>query len=395
MTGRFLKATLAILAATTAAGAQESLNLRSQPEDARVFAISPGLGEQDLGINRAGLNLPPNTKKLRFHRDGWLDQTLDWPTRQPEVVLAPDPKAGLARGLYLAGRYKWVALLLLMPPLALLARRRGRGEIRAAGRACVGHYEVLETLGEGAMARVSRCRDSRSGEVVAVKQMLPEHLHDPVHLKRFQREIEISRQLAHPNLIAFKESGQDESGCLFLAMEMVEGESLRQRLLREGPITWPQLRPLLAQAEAGLAFAHALGISHRDLKPENILVTREGRLVLLDFGVARGDQFTIATESGLVMGTPAYLAPEQLDGSTDVSVDQYALGVVIYELLNGQPPFDDPDPVTLAFKHVQDPVPPIRANVSQEVKSYVNRLLAKQPVDRFPNMQTALDNLPL
>lgn len=366
-----------------------------QPADAHVFASSPGLGEQDLGGYREGLSLPPGTNKLRFHREGWLDQELDWPAQAKEVALTPDPRGRGARAGYYAGRYWWIGLLGLVPLGAVLLRRRAAVEVRAAGRATVGPYEVLETLGEGAMARVVRCRDSRDGQVVAVKQMLPEHLEDGVQVKRFQREIEISRQLTHRNLIGYRDSGKDDQGCLYLAMELVEGETLGQRLRREGPITWPQLRPLVMQMLEGLAFAHALGVSHRDLKPENILVTGAGRLVLLDFGVARGDQFTIATETGLVMGTPAYLAPEQLDGSTEVSVDQYALGIVIYELLNGQPPFDDPDPVTLAFKHVQDPVPPMRANVSAEVKAFVNRLLAKQPADRFVGVAEALKALPL
>lgn len=215
----------------------------------------------------------------------------------------------------------------------------------------LGPYEILGPLGAGGMGEVYRARDTRLGRVVAVK-VLPESLaSDPDHVARFEREARAVAALSHANILVLFDIGRQDD-TVFVVTERLEGETLRERLHRV-TISVPTALDYAAQVARGLAAAHELGIVHRDLKPENLFVTREGRVKILDFGLAKfalpgDDKRTITdalTRPGTVLGTVGYMAPEQVRGeSVDARADIFSLGAILYEMLSGRRAFDAPTP---------------------------------------------------
>jgi hypothetical protein len=255
-------------------------------------------------------------------------------------------------------------------------------------------YRVERELGRGGMAVVFLAHDLRHDRPVAIKVLLPE-LSRFLGLERFLREIHIAAQLNHPHILPLHDSGEAD-GLLFYVMPYVEGDSLRRRLAREGPLPVAEAVRIAAEVADGLSYAHHLGVVHRDIKPENILLT-QSHAVIADFGIARavagaGPGATITTV-GISLGTPNYMSPEQAaaDPALDHRTDLYALGCTLYEMLTGRPPYPGPTPQALAAQHLTEPVPEPRARrreVPAALDVAVRRAMAKSAAGRF---QTAAE----
>ncbi|MGE0713488.1 MAG: protein kinase [Planctomycetota bacterium] len=252
-----------------------------------------------------------------------------------------------------------------------LVRAQARGD-------ALGRYLLLRELGRGGMGVVYKAWDPGFSRLVAIKRLLPDGL-GPAALARFAREAELLARLRHPGVCAVFELVNAGPGAPYLVQELVPGRPLAA-LARSGALDPEEVRELLAQAARAVAAAHALGVVHRDLKPANVMVTPEGRAVVLDFGLAKSGDLRSLTESGALMGTPAYMAPEQADGASDPGVDVYALGATLYECLAGHPPFQGaPIQVLNALLH-QDPPPLARGPAW--LRDLCLRCLAKRPEDR-------------
>jgi eukaryotic-like serine/threonine-protein kinase len=250
-------------------------------------------------------------------------------------------------------------------------------------------YRLEREVGRGGMATVFLAHDLRHDRPVALKVLRPE-LGATLGPERFAQEIRIAARLRHPHILPVHDSGE-AGGRLWYTMPFVEGESLRQRLAREGPLPVDQAVRIASQVLSALNYAHAHNVIHRDIKPENILL-EDGEAVVADFGVARaiaaaGEERL--TETGLALGTPAYMSPEQASASRELDgrSDLYAVGCVLYEMLAGQPPFTGVTAQQLLARHALDPVPPLRTvrdTVPDTLERTVTRSLAKVPADRFP-----------
>jgi hypothetical protein len=244
-----------------------------------------------------------------------------------------------------------------------------------------GRYRLIETIGSGGTAAVWRATDIETGADIALK-VLRDGV-DPSLVERAQREAKVLEHLDHPNLVRVVDSGED-AGVPYLAMQLLEGETLSAIVAARGAIPVEEALGLVADIADGLGHAHAAGVIHRDVKPANI-VCHESVPTLVDFGIARQMDATTLTR-GLVVGTASYIAPEQAQGhALTPACDVYALGCVLYELLTGAAPFQGDSPVTIALKHVQEaPVPPgdVVDGVPAAVDAVVLRALAKDPAHR-------------
>jgi len=261
--------------------------------------------------------------------------------------------------------------------------------VNLSGRA-LGRYQLLECLGSGGMAQVYRARDPLKGTAVAVKVLYPHLTADEGFTARFQREAEAAALLDHPHIIRILDHGSDD-GLSYLVMELIDGPSLETVLRqRDEPLSPDEAVRLVATLADALDYAHRQGVVHRDVKPSNILL-RGGRLddpVLTDFGVARIIDATLATAPGTLLGTPTYMSPEQGEGQTgDARSDIYALGIVLYELVTGQPPFQADSPYALILRHIHTPPSSphtLQPDLSPGLEEAIMRALAKDPVERYP-----------
>src|SRR5256714_11866101 len=249
----------------------------------------------------------------------------------------------------------------------------------AAMTAALGErYEIERELGRGGTATVYVAQDRRHGREVAVKVLRPD-VAAAIGAERFLREITIAARLTHPNVLPLIDSGQ-AAGSLYYVMPYVRGESLRQRLAREGRLPLRDALRVARELGAGLDYAHREGFIHRDVKPENVLLA-DGHAVIADFGIARaicqagGDH---VTEVGLAIGTPEYMSPEQAAGDRELDgrCDVYSLACVVYEMLAGEPPFSGPSARAIVAKHLSEPPPPIRAR-RPDAPAAVRRGLAR------------------
>ena len=249
-------------------------------------------------------------------------------------------------------------------------------------------YAIEREIGAGGMATVYLAEDVKHHRTVAVKVLRPE-LSTAIARERFLREIEIAAQLSHPHILAVHDSGEAD-GFLFFSMPYVDGESLRTRMLREGPLRIEEALHIAGQIASALGYAHSLGLVHRDIKPENILL-HHGEAMIVDFGIAKAISETSVqrlTATGLAIGTPAYMSPEQVAGDRhlDARSDVYSLACVVYEMLAGDPPFVASNPQALMAKHVTDPAPPIttmRPGVPPPAAAALARGLEKVAADRY------------
>jgi TolB-like protein/Tfp pilus assembly protein PilF len=254
------------------------------------------------------------------------------------------------------------------------------------------HYRIERELGRGGMATVYLAEDLKHGRRVALKVLRPEVSH-AFGADRFHREIGIAGRLQHPHILSLHDSG-DAGGTLYYAMPFVKGESLRARLSRETQLDVTEAVGIASEVADALAYAHAAGVLHRDIKPENILLSA-GHAIVADFGIARAlDQAGAdrLTETGLTLGTPSYMSPEQASGSQvlDARSDLYALGCVLYEMLAGEPPFGGPTAQAVLARHALDPVPSlrtVRSTIPTALEGVVTKALAKVPADRFATVE--------
>lgn len=251
-----------------------------------------------------------------------------------------------------------------------------------------GRYQLEGRLGFGGMSTVHLALDTRLERKVAVK-LLAEHLaEDPTFVSRFQREAQAAARLVHPNIVQIFDSGQDDaSGQYFIVMEYIEGRSCAEILRDEGWVEVPQAASIIEQACEGLHYAHRHGVVHRDVKPGNLLRGSDGEVKLADFGIAKATEQSSITQVGSVLGTAAYLAPEQARGEeAGPRADLYALGVVAYQVISGRLPYEAASLTELALKQQQEepePLDALVAAVSPELADAVQIALALDPRDRY------------
>jgi len=268
-------------------------------------------------------------------------------------------------------------------------------------RQLAGRYQIGELLGHGGMADVHLGMDSRLGRRVAIKLLKPTLANDPAFRTRFRREAHDAAKMAHPTIVRIFDAGEesviDASGhetlIPFIIMEYVDGRLLKD-IVAEGALAPEEATRIVSQVLTALEYSHRAGVVHRDIKPGNIMVTNSGQVKVMDFGIARAVSDSAATiaESSAIVGTAQYFSPEQARGEgVDARSDLYSTGVVLFELLTGQPPFTGENPVAVAYKHVNsEPVPPssTTAAVSPALDAVVLRSLAK---DRFDRYQSAAE----
>jgi serine/threonine protein kinase len=251
-----------------------------------------------------------------------------------------------------------------------------------SGSALDGRYELHALIGEGAFGRVYRGRDRRLARTVAVKVIKPWWAEDSAWVKRFQREAQLLARISDPGIVQIYDIGHADAGPYYVA-ELVDGESLAERL-RRGPLAVAEAREIAEQLAHALAGAHAQGIVHCDVKPANVLITAAGKVKVGDFGVARLAEGTSQAPSATVAGTPRYMSPEQARGRpSGPATDVYSAGVVLYEMLAGEPPFVDGSAVELGLRHVQEQPPRLRGEIPSALREVVERALAKDPADRY------------
>jgi hypothetical protein len=256
-------------------------------------------------------------------------------------------------------------------------------------------YDIGASLGGGAMADVYRAFDRELDRPVALKIMRVVLSADAELAQRFDREAEVIARVQHPNVVAVTDHGiaGDEH---YMAMELIDGPTLQQLLSARGRLSEEETSRVGHEVAAGLAAAHAAGVIHRDLKPSNILISPDGHASVGDFGIAHLEAMTQLTRTGEVLGTPRYIAPEQVTGGVDARSDVYALGVVLYEMAVGHPPFDGDSPLEIVSKHLRErPVRPRRLvpALSKRFESVVMRALEKDPAKRFQTAAALRDAL--
>jgi serine/threonine-protein kinase len=267
---------------------------------------------------------------------------------------------------------------------------------RRIGQVIGDRFRVDELIGRGAMAEVYRALDLQTQAFLALKILRHAHIADPVSKARFEREAEVQARLRHRNVAALIATGLTDRAEPFLAVELLRGKTLRSVIKNEGRIAPMRAASYAWQALAGLSAVHAQGILHRDLKPANIMLEPSpgpvDRVVLIDFGFATFEGGAKLTQQGTVVGSLTYIAPERLRGeSTDVRADLYAIGVILFELLVGEPPFVADDDYALIDMHMHQVPIRLRAldpSFPSALDDMIARSLAKAPRERFPDAAT-------
>ena len=250
-------------------------------------------------------------------------------------------------------------------------------------------YELEELVGTGGMSSVYRAHDRLLERDVALKVLHPQFTADTDYVERFRREARSVARLSHPNIVTVIDRGEQD-GRQFIVFEYVRGENLKTLLQRVGPLPEEEAVRLALQIARALGFAHDNGLVHRDVKPQNVLLNGDGQAKVTDFGIARSLDVGGLTQTGTVMGTSDYIAPEQARGSqVDAQSDIYSLGTVLYELLTGEVPFPGDNFVAVAMRHINEPPPSVRErrpDVSPRLDAVIRRAMAKEPRDRFGSM---------
>jgi serine/threonine-protein kinase len=256
-----------------------------------------------------------------------------------------------------------------------------------------GRYRIVRKLGSGGMANVYLAEDEDLGRRVAIKILNERYANDDLFIERFRREAKSAAALSHPNIVSVYDRGEAE-GTYYIAMEVIEGRSLKELIMTRGPLPIAQALSYTHEILEALRFAHRHGIIHRDIKPHNILIGE--RLKVTDFGIARAGASQM-TEAGSIMGTAQYLSPEQARGApVTASSDLYSAAIVLYEMLTGKVPFTGDSAIEIAMKHLNDPPKPpskIRPEIPKELDAVVLRALAKNPEDRYQTAEEFSEDL--
>jgi serine/threonine-protein kinase len=257
-----------------------------------------------------------------------------------------------------------------------------------SGELIDGRYQLTRQVANGGMASVYEANDTRLDRKVAVKIMHPHLAQDEAFVNRFIREAKAAAALSHPNIVAVQDQGWNQNGvpAVFIVMELIEGHTLREYLNERGRFEIKDAINYLTPILSALAAAHDLGIVHRDMKPENILISKEGRVKIADFGLARGELIgsTMTAESSVVLGSVSYLSPEQVQrGVADSRSDVYAVGIVAFEMLTGEKPFTGDSPIQIAYMHVNQEIPSLRSK-RKEIPEALDTLISKA-TDRDPD----------
>jgi len=251
-----------------------------------------------------------------------------------------------------------------------------------------GRYYILEQIGKGGMTTVYKALDLQEDREVALKILAPYLVKDPKFKARFEREVEVLCQFDHPNIVPVLDFGEYESSP-FLVLPFLSKGTLADRL-EHGPLSPKEGARLMNEISAALAYAHERGVVHRDIKPSNILMDEDGSTILSDFGLAHMHDESQSLTGSAVIGTPAYMSPEQCGaGSIDARSDQYSFGVVLYQLTTGFLPFEADTPIGVALKHVNEPLPrprDLNPNLPQSIEVVLIKALAKDPAHRYPSI---------
>lgn len=257
-------------------------------------------------------------------------------------------------------------------------------------------YELLELIGQGGMADVYLAQDIILNRTIAIKILRTSLAKDPIYVTRFQREASAAAALSHKNIVEIYDVGEDDDK-YYIVMEYVPGMTLKELILKRGAVHVVEAIDIMKQVISGIAKAHQLGIIHRDLKPQNILVTDSGVAKIADFGIASMQSLAQVTQTDVIMGSLHYLAPELARGEkATAQSDVYALGIVFYELLRGEVPFNGESPVNIALKHMQEDLPSLLAfnpSIPQSVENIIIKATAKNLNDRYKSSMEMLDDI--
>jgi serine/threonine protein kinase/tetratricopeptide (TPR) repeat protein len=267
------------------------------------------------------------------------------------------------------------------------------------GSTLAGRYEIIEELGKGGMGRVYRVEDTRLEQEIALKLIKTEIAKDKKTIERFRNELKTTRMIAHKNVCRMFDLGEEE-GAHFITMEYVSGQDLRGLIRQTGQLAVGTTVNIAKQVCEGLIEAHKLGVVHRDLKPSNIMIDKDGNARIMDFGIARSLETKKITGAGVMIGTPEYMSPEQVEGKeVDQRSDIYSLGVILYEMVTGQVPFEGDTPFTIGMKHKGEmPKDPkeLNAQISDDLKHVILRCLEKEKENRFQSageVRSELENI--
>jgi len=256
------------------------------------------------------------------------------------------------------------------------------------GTTFAGRYQIIEELGKGGMGKVYKANDTEIKEKVALKLIKPEIAVDKKTIERFQNELKFARKISHRNVCRMYDLNKEE-GSYYITMEYIEGEDLKSSIRRMGPLGAGKAISIARQVCEGLAEAHRLGVVHRDLKPQNIMIDKEGNARIMDFGIARSLKAKGITGAGVMIGTPEYMSPEQVEGKdVDQRSDIYSLGVILYEMVTGQVPFEGDTPFTIGVKHKSEiPKDPkeLNAQIPEDLSRVILRCLEKDKEKRYQN----------
>lgn len=263
------------------------------------------------------------------------------------------------------------------------------GMINISG-ALENRFQILQELGRGGMGIVFLALDKQLKENVAIKVLSPFLSNDSESLERMRREVTAARKITHTNVIKIYDIAE-ANGLHYITMEYFPGENLRQFIMRKGPLSLQEGLQIALQICDGLEAAHTQGIIHRDLKSQNVILNDRGHAKIIDLGLARTNQLDGMTATGLIMGTPEYMSPEQVMGKrTDERSDLYSLGIILYEMFAGRVPFKGDSPISVGFQHVKESLIALKSvqpSVPDQLSSIVDRLLQKDPAHRFQSAQ--------